>query len=119
MFFITTSKTLMKFKAAFLEGLHPQNALMFLFSMKHSYVLTAKTTPDVNNSLIFTWCERATLGKSLHSRSNFRCLIMTSTNLIQFVVKFTRNINHRSFNFLFELPNRMSLFITKFQFRYS
>ena len=35
----------------FLEGLQPQNILnMFLFSMKHSYLLTAKTTQDVNNS---------------------------------------------------------------------
>ena len=37
----------------FLEGLQPQNILnMFLFSMKHSYLLTAKTTQDVNN---FFW----------------------------------------------------------------
>ena len=34
-----------------LEGLQPQNVLiMFLLSMKHSYLLTAKTTQDVNNS---------------------------------------------------------------------
>ena len=53
----------------FLEGLKLQNALMFLFSMIYSYLLTAKTTPEVNNSLIFTWCERATVCISLHVRS--------------------------------------------------
>ena len=38
----------------FLEGLQLQNVLvMLLFSMKHSYLLTAKTTQDVNNSLWF------------------------------------------------------------------
>ena len=38
----------------FLEGLQPQNVLiMFLFSMKHSYLLTVKTTQVVNNSLVF------------------------------------------------------------------
>ena len=38
----------------FLEGLQLQNVLiMFLFSMKHSYLATAKTTQDVNNSLSF------------------------------------------------------------------
>ena len=31
-----------------------QNVLiMFLFFMKHSYLLTAKTTQDVNNSSLF------------------------------------------------------------------
>ena len=49
----------------FVKGLQPQNVLiMFLFSMKHSYLLTAKITPDVIN-LIFTWCERASAGDSL------------------------------------------------------
>ena len=33
--------------------------------MRHSYLLTAKTTSDVNNSLIFTGCKKATVGKSL------------------------------------------------------
>ena len=37
---------------SFFEVLQPQNVLiMFLFSMKYPYLLTAKTTPDVNNSL--------------------------------------------------------------------
>ena len=67
-----------------LATVQQQNVVMFLFSMRHSYLLTAKNTPDVNNSLIFTWCERATVGKSLHIRSNFWCLIMASTKLIQF-----------------------------------
>ena len=69
----------------FLEGLHPQSILMFLFSMRHSHLLTAKSTPDVNNSLIFTCCERVTVGKSLHVRSNYWCLIMVSTKSMQFV----------------------------------
>ena len=80
--------------------------LCFYFLWSISYVLTAKIVPDLNNSLIFTWCERATVSKSLHVRSNFRCLIMAYTKLIQFVchvilfwVKFTRNINHRYFDF--------------------
>ena len=35
----------------FLEGLQSQNILvMFLFSMKHLNVLTAKVIPDVNKS---------------------------------------------------------------------
>ena len=40
---------------------------------------------------------------------------MTSTKLMQYVTsfslvsKFTRNINHRYFIFLFELPNRMPI----------
>ena len=98
----------------FLDSLQWQN-VMFLFSMKHSYLLTANTPPDVHNSLIFTWYERATVGNSLHVWSNFCCLIMTSTKLMQYVTsfslvsKFTRNINHRYFIFLFELPNRMPI----------
>ena len=33
----------------FLDDLQPQNVfIMFLFSMKHSYLLTAKTIEDVN-----------------------------------------------------------------------
>ena len=36
----------------FSEGLQLHNVLiMFLFSMKHSYLLTTKITPDFNNSL--------------------------------------------------------------------
>ena len=35
----------------FLEGLQSQNVVvMFLFSMKHLNLLTAKVTPDVNKS---------------------------------------------------------------------
>ena len=64
MFFITPSKTLMRFNVAF-SWKFLMNVLMYLFSVKHSYLLTAKTTSDVNNSLIFTWYERATVGKSL------------------------------------------------------
>ena len=36
----------------FMEGLQPHNIfILFLFSMKHSYLLTAKTIQDVNNFL--------------------------------------------------------------------
>ena len=49
-FFIRTSKNLMRL-SAFFEGLQLQNVLiMFLFPRKHSYLLTAKITPDVNKS---------------------------------------------------------------------
>ena len=37
------------------------------------------------NSVIFTWYERTAVGNSLHVRSNFWCLIMTSTKLMQYV----------------------------------
>ena len=74
MFFIT-SKILMRLNIVFfLESLQQQNVLMFLFTMKYLYLLTANAPPDVNNSLIFTWYEKATAGNSLHIRSNF-CLI--------------------------------------------
>ena len=57
----------MRFSVVFFqEGLQPQNVLIiFLFSMIHSYLLIAKTTSDVNDALIFTWCERATADNSL------------------------------------------------------
>ena len=59
----------MRLNVVFLEGLQPQNVLiMFLFSIKHSYLLTAKITQDVNNSLWF-----------LHG------MIMASTRLVQYV----------------------------------
>ena len=45
-------------------------------------VLTVRTTSDINSSLIFTWCERATVGKSLQVRSNFGCLTIAATKLI-------------------------------------
>ena len=71
-FLITISKILMRLHVVFMESLQPQNVLViFLFSMKHSYLLTLNTPPDVYNSLIFTWYERATAGNSLHVRSNF------------------------------------------------
>ena len=76
----------MRLKDAF-EDLQPQNVLtMFLFSKKHSYVLTVKITPVFNNFFLnFTWYERTTVSNSLHVRSNFWCLIMALTKLIQYV----------------------------------
>ena len=52
----------------FLESLQPQNVLMFLFFVKHLHLLTVNTRPDVNNSLISTWYERATIDNSLRVR---------------------------------------------------
>ena len=49
-FFIGTSKTLMRLNVGFYEGLQPQDVI-FLFFKKYSYLLMAKTTPDVNNGL--------------------------------------------------------------------
>ena len=44
----------MRLNVVFLEGLQAQNVLiMFLFSMKHSYLLTAKTTQDVNFYMVW------------------------------------------------------------------
>ena len=64
----------MRLNVVFLEGLQPQNVLiMFLFSIKHSYLLTAKITQDVNNSLWF-----------LHG------MIMASTRLVQYVYVFCK-----------------------------
>ena len=52
-FFVKTSKILMKFNVVF-EGLQLQNVfIMFLFSMKHSYLLMVKISPRVNNSFWF------------------------------------------------------------------
>ena len=50
MFFIRHSKTLMRVNVVLfsLEGLQSQNVLItFLFSVEHSYLLTAKTTQEV------------------------------------------------------------------------
>ena len=65
-FFIKTSKILIRFNI-FLRFSTSKCSYYVLFSMKHSYLLTAKISPDVNNSL--------------HVRSNFWCLIMASTKL--------------------------------------
>ena len=42
--------------------------------MKHSYMLTAKITPEINES------NSPTVGDSLHVWRNFSCLIMAPTN---------------------------------------
>ena len=82
--FLITSKILMILNVVFLEILLLQNVLRFLFSMKHSHLLTANTPPDVNSSLIFTWYKRATVDNSLHVRRNFWCLIMALFKLMQY-----------------------------------
>ena len=60
---------------------------MFLlrsYLRKHSYLLTAKTTFAVVNSLQFVLAVQE-LRKSLHVRRNFWCLIMLSTKLMLYV----------------------------------
>ena len=67
----------------FFEGLQPQNVLIkFLFSMKHSYLLTAKLLMTLIILLhdFFTWCERATVGNSLHAGRNFWCQLWPQLN---------------------------------------
>ena len=45
---LSSSKTLMRLDVLFFEGLKPQNFfIVLLFSMKLSYLLTAKINPDV------------------------------------------------------------------------
>ena len=69
-----------------MEGLQPQNVLiMFLFSMKHWDLLSVETNQVINNYLNFTLYERTTVGNYLHVKSNFWCLIMASTKLMQYV----------------------------------
>ena len=51
-----------------------------LFPIKHFYLLTAKISSDVNNSLLLVHPSQE-LYNSLHVRRNFWCLIMTSTIL--------------------------------------
>ena len=80
----------------------------------NSYLLTAKTSADVNNFLIFKWCERATADNSLHARSNIWCLIIQYVdNLKQYVYA------RHSFVSKIYKKYQSSLFITKFQLRYS
>ena len=103
---------MIRFTAGFWKVYSRRMFLCFYFLWSISYVLTAKIVPDLNNSLIFTWCERATVSKSLHVRSNFRCLIMAYTKLIQFVYarhsfvsKIYKKYQSSLFWFLFELPS--------------
>ena len=81
----------------------------------NSYLLTAKTSADVNNSLIFKSCERATVDNSLHARSNIWCLIKQYVDNLKQYVYVTRH----SFVSKFYKKYQSSLFITKFQLRYS
>ena len=116
-FFIRISKILVSLNVAFLEGLQPQNVLiMFLFSMKHSYLLTAKTTQDVIilSGFYMVWATltilrmpEATIGVWLWPQLSWCSMYMSRVIILQ--VKFARNIKHRYFNFLFELHKGMSL----------
>ena len=50
-FFYKNQQNFDEAKCFFKKSLQPQNVLiMFSFSMKHSYLLTAKIIPDVNKS---------------------------------------------------------------------
>ena len=53
--------------------------------MKHSYLLTAKTTQNVNifYDVYMVW--KSYCRQSLYVRSNFLCLFMASVKLMQYV----------------------------------
>ena len=55
-----------------------------LFPIKHFYLLTAKISSDVSNSLLLVHPAQE-LYNSRHVKRNFQCLIMTSTKLRQHV----------------------------------
>ena len=85
--------------------------------MKHSCLLTVKTAQDVNDSFWFLHgmkellqailcMSEATFGVWLWPQLSW-CSMYTSRQY--FVIKIYKNINHRYFNFLFELPKGMSL----------
>ena len=96
------------------------------------YLLTSKTPQDVNNSFWFLHgmnellyailcMSEATFGVWLWPQLSW-CSMYTSRHY--FVIKIYKNINHRYFNFLFELLSggtllNWLLFKTKFQPRWS
>ena len=43
----------MRLNVVFCEGLQPQNIIIFLFSMKHLYLLRRRTTPDIILSIFY------------------------------------------------------------------
>ena len=52
-FFTRTSKFSLRINVFIFEGFQPQNGLIFfLFSMKHSYLLTTKITPYFNTYIV-------------------------------------------------------------------
>ena len=86
------------------EDLLPQNVLvMFLFSMKHSYLLTENITPGVLTFFVvwlwpqLSWCSMYILRYSFVSE------------IYKKYKGIFRNISRRYLNFLFELPNQMFL----------
>ena len=127
-FIIKTSKVLVRLNAFFFEGLQPQNVplIVFLFSKKYSYLLVAKITPDVNNSLYFYMVERATIGNSLHVKQ--KCSlnwidVVCICHAILLEVNFTRNINFcvRNINFCVWIAQHHNVLnlLFNFQSRYS
>ena len=85
MFFVTTSKILMRLNVAFLESLQRENVLIVFIFHETFVPVNKEHSFRPYNSLIFTRYERATVGNSLHVRSKFMCLIMTSNELMQYV----------------------------------
>ena len=50
--FVRTSKILIRLNVLISEAIfHAQNSILFLFTMKHSYLLTTKMKPELNDSL--------------------------------------------------------------------
>ena len=121
----------MRINIVFLEGLQPQNSfIMFLFSTKHPYLLTRKTTQDIDNSFWFLHgikellqailcMSEATFGVWLWPQLSWCSMYMSRH---YFVIKIYKNLNHRYFKFLCELLSVWALlnwflFSTKFHLR--
>ena len=70
----------------FLDGLQPQNSLIvFLFSMKHSYLLTAKLlkTLIILSDFYMVW--KSYYRQFSACQKKLICLIMASTKLMEYV----------------------------------
>ena len=76
----------MRFNVVFLEGLQPQNLIITsLYAVKHPYLLTMKTTQAIISFLRFLHGMKELLWAILCVRSNYWCLIMASTKMMQYV----------------------------------
>lgn len=79
-FFLKNNKILMRLNVLFYEV---SSHKMFLFFIKHFYLLTAKISPDVNNSIWFSHTMQE-VDNSLNVTSDLHdwCMIMASTELL-------------------------------------